>query len=197
MQNDSTPMTNEIPYGYCHCGCGGLAPLAKATATRYGHVKGEPVRFIHNHHGRRARGITLEDSVNFLRRIRVEPSGCWTWTASKNRDGYGSVQWGGLLRRAHRVSYALFVGAIREGYVLDHLCRNPACVNPDHLEQVTHTVNVRRGRATKLTEDDVREIRDTYKAVRNIVGLEPIAALYDVTPNMIGKIVSGGNWKDI
>ena len=52
----------------------------------------------------------------------------------------------GTAKKAHRVSWELLVGPIPEGLELDHLCRNHGCVNPDHLEPVTHAVNVRRGR---------------------------------------------------
>ncbi len=47
----------------------------------------------------------------------------------------------------HRFSYELHIGPIPEGLVIDHLCRTPACVNPDHLEPVTNAENVRRGEA--------------------------------------------------
>ena len=43
-------LDKEIPYGYCQCGCGGLAPIAKRNCKRHGWVKGKPTRFIHNHH---------------------------------------------------------------------------------------------------------------------------------------------------
>lgn len=49
--------------------------------------------------------------------------------------------------QAHRMAYELLVGPIPGGLVIDHLCRNPACVNPDHMEPVTIAENVRRGSA--------------------------------------------------
>jgi hypothetical protein len=68
---------------------------------------------------------------------------CWLWTASTYPTGYGhSILF--RLGYAHRVSYRLVKGPIPEGMTLDHLCRVPLCVNPDHLEAVTHRVNVLR-----------------------------------------------------
>lgn len=70
--------------------------------------------------------------------------GCWVWKASL-RDGYGVFAVDGQARPAHRVAYELLVGLVPEGLVLDHLCRNRACVNPAHLEPVTDKVNILRG----------------------------------------------------
>jgi hypothetical protein len=75
-------------------------------------------------------------------------TGCWNWTACLTRDGYGSIAMGAPSRKtalAHRVSYELLIGPIPEGLVIDHLCRNRACVNPAHLEVVPFAVNVLRG----------------------------------------------------
>lgn len=71
--------------------------------------------------------------------------GCWNWTAVKNQKGYGRFKLDGRLRSAHRVSYEMCVGPIPDGLVIDHLCRNPSCVRPDHLEAVTSGENTRRG----------------------------------------------------
>lgn len=73
------------------------------------------------------------------------PGGCWLWTASQNGRGYGQIRVSGRLLYAHRVAYELEVGPIPEGLTIDHLCRNPSCVRPDHLEIVTMKVNALRG----------------------------------------------------
>lgn len=73
---------------------------------------------------------------------------CWIWRG-RTRSGYGLFSWGprGDVKStgAHRYAYAAVKGEIPEGLVLDHLCRVPLCVNPDHLEPVTRGENVLRG----------------------------------------------------
>lgn len=70
---------------------------------------------------------------------------CWEWTGTLNL-GYGSFYQGrGKTRQAHRIAWERLVGPIPRGMVLDHLCRNTRCVNPDHLEVVTLAENKRRG----------------------------------------------------
>lgn len=77
---------------------------------------------------------------------------CWLWVGAKQGKGYASFGWGGRRPNgnsrtvlAHRFAYEVLVGPIPAGLTLDHLCRNHACVNPDHLEPVTNKVNVLRG----------------------------------------------------
>jgi hypothetical protein len=69
---------------------------------------------------------------------------CWNWTGDKV-FGYGRMNIKRKTVRAHRFGYELLVGPIPDGLVIDHLCRNRACVNPAHLEPVTNRVNVLRG----------------------------------------------------
>lgn len=84
---------------------------------------------------------------------------CWVWKGSRTSQGYGQMTVGSMVdgtRRndmAHRVSYETFVGRkIPKGMTIDHKCRNKSCVNPEHLEVVTYSVNcLRRDEANKKT----------------------------------------------
>lgn len=83
--------------------------------------------------------------------LPADPEGCWEWRGYRLRN-YGRFWPGGNVGRrrlrydipAYRYGYERFVGPIPEGLHLDHLCRNPGCVNPDHLEAVTCKENLRR-----------------------------------------------------
>lgn len=83
------------------------------------------------------------DEIRFW--SNVTPTGfCWEWSGTLDRDGYGLYS----NRRAHRLAWELLIGPCPLGLVPDHLCRNRACVNPDHLEWVTNRVNVLRGQGS-------------------------------------------------
>ena len=77
---------------------------------------------------------------------KIDTSGdCWEWTAYRTPKGYGQVWLGDRMWLAHRIVYEALVGPIPDGLQIDHLCRNPGCVNPMHLEPVTSWENSRRG----------------------------------------------------
>jgi len=92
---------------------------------------------------------TRDDWARFDARVAIAPSGCWEYRAPRNAAGYGRIVIHGLGAMAHRVNYERILGPIPDNLVLDHLCRNPPCVNPDHLEAVTCAENVRRGAASR------------------------------------------------
>ena len=92
-------------------------------------------------------------------KIMPEPNtGCWLWTATMNSNGYGRVRHLGRNWYAHRVAFLLAEGYLPpRPLVMDHLCRNPSCCNPDHLQVVTIAENVRRGRAGEVNGARNRE----------------------------------------
>lgn len=77
-------------------------------------------------------------------RMDIDADGCWRWNRYINPRGYGIVHLSERSVMAHVLSYTISKGPVPEGLELDHLCRNKSCVNPDHLEAVTHKENVRR-----------------------------------------------------
>jgi hypothetical protein len=92
--------------------------------------------------------FSYRDFTRFWSKVEIgKKDECWPWMAG-GKEGYG---WFGLSSKkqfaCHRITYEMFFGSIEEGMELDHLCRNRKCVNPFHLEVVTHLENVRRGQA--------------------------------------------------
>lgn len=108
--------------------------------------------FIADSVGRDAVSGRWQSTLSLRERIeqaieRVTESGCWIWQGRLSKEGYGRI----TLRPGHRsglahvVAYEEYVGPSIEGLEVDHKCRVRCCVNPWHLELVTHRVNVRRG----------------------------------------------------
>lgn len=100
------------------------------------------------------------------RRIEVAESGCWNWLGYISATGYGNVHFDGRDLRIHRVVYEALVGPIPTDLVIDHLCRNRGCCNPQHLEAVTFTENVRRGapaQKTRCVNGHPYDEKNTYR----------------------------------
>lgn len=84
--------------------------------------------------------------------VRVDPFGCWSWAGYKDPNGYGRCSIAKYRTQlAHRVVYMALLDVPEDGLSqLDHLCRNTSCVNPDHLEPVTGSVNIQRSRTAHV-----------------------------------------------
>lgn len=95
--------------------------------------------------GKPMAGLSYRDRL--LSKIaKSSETGCWNWTGASSAGGYGRFNFKGKRGYpAHRAAYEVFVGPVPDGLVIDHLCRNRGCINPDHLEPVTPRENLVRG----------------------------------------------------
>lgn len=105
-------------------------------------------QLCHGHYARlrrygRPEKETLKEKV--MRNFTVNEAGCWIWSMGISFYGYGQIKWKREQKPAHRASWEVLRGPIPAGLQIDHLCRNRACINPDHLEPVTQRVNGLRG----------------------------------------------------
>ena len=91
---------------------------------------------------RMAESMVIEE--RFFDKVMPVEDGCHLWTACVDPEGYGQFRSDTKVVRAHRFAYELAVGPIPDGLFIDHLCRVRSCVNPKHLEPVTHRENMRR-----------------------------------------------------
>lgn len=168
----------------CECGCGQIAKN----------------RFVHGHNARMpeflAKNIvSLKEKPRAKKKtpayIVDEKTGCWEWQRAKIR-GYGIINRRDYRMYAHRYYYQKYKGNIPEDKVLDHLCGNPSCVNPDHLEPVTAAENIRRGNKTKLMHEDINKIRKLRKLGSTYTS---IAKIYGVYHSTIRNVCVGKTWK--
>lgn len=78
---------------------------------------------------------------NFHRKLELVSNGCVVWKGSLSEKGYGVFYFHNSRIRAHRFSYQTYKGQLLKSKCIDHICRNRACVNPEHLRQVTFRIN--------------------------------------------------------
>jgi DNA-binding XRE family transcriptional regulator len=157
----------------CHCGCGQLTAISAYTHRGRGWVKGQPRAYVKGHNGTgRARG------VDYTVTEAGHDTPCWLWQKTRNEKGYGVMVRNREYRAAHVVYYEQNVGPVPEGMEIDHRCRNRACVNPDHLEAVTHKENMVRGIVARHVPG-VSELRDARVAAR--LSQDDVAAALSVT----------------
>lgn len=174
-------------YGFCQCGCGQKASVAKFSDRSKGWIKGEPKEWCNGHASRCLKPCIEIDSS----------TGCWNWLKCLAENGYAraSTFAGNNTHAAvHRMTWEWVFGAVPDGLDLDHLCRNRKCVNPDHLEPVTRRVNTRRGHGVRLNAELVRTIRSKYEEVRSE---RRLAVLLGIPRPTINTVLSGRLWGDI
>ena len=131
----------------------------------------------------------LDDSELY---IIDENNGCWNCTCRKNIEGYGYINRDRKQVAVYRYFYMKYKGLIPKGKEVDHLCRNTSCVNPDHLEVVTHAENIRRGKTSKLTMKMVETIRLLW--AYKYLNQHELAKLFKISHPRINEIVNYKAW---
>lgn len=151
--------------------------------------------------------MTEKQKARFWAKVE-KTDGCWNWTAALNGRGYGQIKISGTRKNttAHRMSYEMHYGAIRDGLWVLHKCDNPRCVNPDHLFLGNAAVNVadmdakgrrvvadnrgsRNGRAV-LNASAVEQIRLLCGSVRRA----DLSRMFGVGKSQIHRIATGKQW---
>ena len=147
---------------------------------------GRPLRYISGHQRRKSPIEYIEQDCGFT-------TPCWVWQRATSSNGYGRGYANGITCQAHRMVYERMIGSIPDGLDLDHLCRNRACVNPEHLEPVTRLVNVARGTNPVLTMGLAEVIRTRYAG--GGCSQRQLAAEYGVCHATIGGVTRRQRYK--
>lgn len=182
-----------IEFGTCFCKCGEKTRVVIENDASVGLVKGMPRRFL-QHHQRRS------SPVEYIVEQREHATPCWIWQrfCGKGLRGghYGHANRpnrGGKVK-AHNLIWERHRGPVPDGMELDHLCESTRCVNPDHLEPVTHEENMRRAKSTRLCPADVIQMVELRKE-----GLtyQAIADKFGVCQTHAFKILKGEKWRGV
>lgn len=175
----------------CACGCGQETKIVRKTVTARGAIKGQPNKYLHNHHSRATGPAYIEDPV----------TGCWVWQRQVGRFGYAYTFINRRPKVAHKIYYLAYGGDIPKGCELDHVChsrdtsckggsncQHRRCVNPAHLEPVPHSENMRRGRSAKLTEEQITKIQ--HLRITKHLSTKTIADQFDISPQYVSKLTA-------
>lgn len=148
---------------------------------------------------------TEQESLNAMKakfdKFVIKSEGCWDWSGTKNKQGYGGMLHRHKVLKAHRVSYMIHKGMIPDGLFILHRCDNTSCSNPEHLflgnqsENMIDMVSKNRNHVrNKINSDQVLEIR---KMLSLDIPMTKIAKKYNVSDVCIFYIKHNKSWKDI
>lgn len=199
---------NNIPLGYCQCGCGQRTPISNRNATLHGkrlYTKGKPLSYMKGHYIHKKK----DDVEKFWLLVDKKSNDeCWNWLGGISDNGYGAIDIDGKTISTHRFSYSISKGKIPEGLKVLHSCDNRGCVNPNHLFVGTAKDNtqdmISKGRLNppigercgnaKVTKSQVLEIRELWKSGMKQKNIAPI---YGLANAYISTIVNRKVWKHI
>ena len=147
-------------------------------------------------------GVTARDLERFAARVdrHTDPGGCWPWTGALNREGRGRFTAGGSTRYSY-VWALVFEGIeVAPGQTVRHLCGNPSCARPDHLDaeggQRANNLDALyhgRNRSARLDARRARQIRERWATPDRPSGKE-LAREFGVSPSAISEVVTGKSW---
>lgn len=132
---------------------------------------------------------------------------CWFWTGYKNKTGHGTIRKNNIKKPVHVIVYELFYNInVKKNEIIHHICKNPSCCNPYHLQKMTHEKHSslhHKGKIgsygekngnSKLTCAKVKEIRNKYNTgeyTKTALGKE-----YGVYSGTIGRIINNKIWRE-
>lgn len=130
----------------------------------------------------------------FRRKCRITGNGCMEWNEKYKPFAMKNLS-------LHRSAFHLFRGEIPDGLLVVRICNNQKCLNPDHMDTLTHKENYVRQlkegvtRRSKLTVAEVIEIKRTIAA--GGIKLKDLAGRYGVHPKVIYDIKAGRRWGNV
>lgn len=185
--DDSTVSEDPNPSGICQCGeCGQPTTVWRWSNKPRGQVRGHHARYVKGHYSRQQHSYTVDD--------RGFETHCWTWAGGRTEAGYAKQTRDSTMQYMHIAYWERENGPVPKGAELDHLCRNRDCIRPSHCEPVTHLENCRRGAKTKLSPDQILDMRRRVRAGESRAS---IARSLGVSAGHVCNIINGREWADV